>query len=281
MIAAATDLYDAVVIGAGPAGGIAALGLARAGQRVLLVDKQRFPRAKVCGCCLNASALAVLREAGLGERLDTLAPPLVDCLVMRSGRRGRPPAPARGGVAQPTGTGRHAGRRGRGGGGGFSRRRGGPGGTSRGGSPLAPRDPRWRHGPHAIRGGGRRTGRHRAARLGGVERDRATRRAGGPGRPPAGISPVGQNVARPSHHHAVRPPGLPGSGSAGRRGHRSGRGGRSHRPQGLRRRRPAGPGHRRRRGRGLRRRRRVGLAHHPPADPVAGETGGPRALCRG
>ena len=62
------DPYDAVVIGAGPAGGIAALGLARAGRRVLLVDKQRFPRAKVCGCCLNASAVATLREAELGGR---------------------------------------------------------------------------------------------------------------------------------------------------------------------------------------------------------------------
>ena len=79
--------YDAVVIGAGPAGGVAALGLARAGRRVLLVDKQRFPRPKVCGCCLNASALATLRRVGVGPRLDALRPHAIDRLVMRAGAR--------------------------------------------------------------------------------------------------------------------------------------------------------------------------------------------------
>ena len=75
--------YDAVVIGAGPAGGVAALGLARAGRRVLLVDKQRFPRPKVCGCCLNASALATLRRVGVGQRLDALRPHAI-CLLYTS-----------------------------------------------------------------------------------------------------------------------------------------------------------------------------------------------------
>src|SRR5439155_12573761 len=40
--------------------------LARMGKAVLLVDKVQFPRWKVCGCCLNAGALAALRAAGLG-----------------------------------------------------------------------------------------------------------------------------------------------------------------------------------------------------------------------
>jgi geranylgeranyl reductase family protein len=41
--------YDVAVIGAGPAGSTAAYRLARAGKRVLLVDKARFPRDKPCG----------------------------------------------------------------------------------------------------------------------------------------------------------------------------------------------------------------------------------------
>ncbi|NLG41988.1 MAG: FAD-dependent oxidoreductase, partial [Phycisphaerae bacterium] len=65
--AAALQLWDAVVIGAGPAGAMAALRLARQGARVLLVEKHRFPRPKVCGCCLNAAALELLAECGLAD----------------------------------------------------------------------------------------------------------------------------------------------------------------------------------------------------------------------
>ena len=60
-------IWDAVVIGAGPAGAAAAIGLARRNKRVLLVDKVAFPRWKVCGCCLSAWGLAALRELGLEE----------------------------------------------------------------------------------------------------------------------------------------------------------------------------------------------------------------------
>jgi flavin-dependent dehydrogenase len=48
--------WNAIIIGAGPAGAMAACELAAAGD-VLLVDKAAFPRAKVCGCCLNGAAL--------------------------------------------------------------------------------------------------------------------------------------------------------------------------------------------------------------------------------
>jgi flavin-dependent dehydrogenase len=63
---AAERCWDAVVVGAGPAGALTAHELARRGQAVLLVDRAIFPRAKVCGCCLNGSALAALGSAGLG-----------------------------------------------------------------------------------------------------------------------------------------------------------------------------------------------------------------------
>ena len=63
---------DVLVVGAGPAGAVSARGLALAGARVLLVDRARFPRWKVCGCCLNGAALRTLDSIGLGglpERL--------------------------------------------------------------------------------------------------------------------------------------------------------------------------------------------------------------------
>jgi len=56
---------DVIVCGAGPAGSIAALVLARAGVRVRLLDRARFPRDKLCGDTLNPGALAILRRLGL------------------------------------------------------------------------------------------------------------------------------------------------------------------------------------------------------------------------
>lgn len=68
--------WDALVIGAGPAGASAAHGLARAGVRVLLCDEKSFPRWKVCGACLNAHAMAQLDQRGLAARIRAAARPL-------------------------------------------------------------------------------------------------------------------------------------------------------------------------------------------------------------
>lgn len=53
---------DVAIAGAGPAGAFAAIILARAGLRVRLFDRARFPRHKLCGDTLNPGALAVLRR---------------------------------------------------------------------------------------------------------------------------------------------------------------------------------------------------------------------------
>lgn len=87
--------WDAVVIGAGPAGSIAALGLARSGHRVLLVERSRWPRSKVCGSCLNGLALHVLAEAGLGSLVADCGGRPLDTVVLHAGpRRARLPLPA-------------------------------------------------------------------------------------------------------------------------------------------------------------------------------------------
>ena len=59
------DPVDVVVVGAGPAGTTAAITLARAGRRVLVVDKARFPRDKCCGDGLTTLALRELEQLGL------------------------------------------------------------------------------------------------------------------------------------------------------------------------------------------------------------------------
>ncbi len=66
--------YDVIVIGSGVAGALSAVLAARRGMQVLLVDRQRFPRSKVCGCCLNSRAQQVLKLAGLDAGLKALHP---------------------------------------------------------------------------------------------------------------------------------------------------------------------------------------------------------------
>ncbi len=67
LVEAAARRWDVAVIGAGPAGTMAARELALAGLEVVLVDRASFPRRKVCGGCLNASGLSTLAAAGLGD----------------------------------------------------------------------------------------------------------------------------------------------------------------------------------------------------------------------
>ncbi|MBA4064883.1 MAG: NAD-binding protein [Isosphaera sp.] len=88
--------WDAVVVGAGPAGSVAARELARRGCRVLLVDKAAFPRSKVCGCCLNRAAVGTLARLGLGHVLRGAVP--LDRVSVAAGRR-RATLPLPGGVA--------------------------------------------------------------------------------------------------------------------------------------------------------------------------------------
>ena len=91
-------LWDVVVIGAGVAGSVAAREAARAGHRVLLVDKRHFPRRKVCGACLNEVALDVLDQIGLRDEIAALGGPRLNGFTLRCGSQSiRVPLP--GGVA--------------------------------------------------------------------------------------------------------------------------------------------------------------------------------------
>lgn len=81
------DLWDVVVIGAGVAGCVLARELARDGLRTLIVESKPFPRAKVCGACLNGLALSVLGQVGLMDAvLATGAVPVRQFEAMRRGR---------------------------------------------------------------------------------------------------------------------------------------------------------------------------------------------------
>jgi flavin-dependent dehydrogenase len=69
------QLADVVIAGAGPAGAVAAIVLARAGARVVVFDRARFPRRKLCGDTINPGALALLRRLGLGAAAGSFVIP--------------------------------------------------------------------------------------------------------------------------------------------------------------------------------------------------------------
>jgi geranylgeranyl reductase family protein len=62
--------WDALVVGAGPAGAASAYWLARAGRRVLVVERKRMPREKTCGDGLTPRAVRQLHDMGLADTLD-------------------------------------------------------------------------------------------------------------------------------------------------------------------------------------------------------------------
>src|SRR5437588_10854184 len=65
--------WDVVVVGAGPAGSMAALHLARRGHRTLLLDKDAFPRDKVCGDALIPDTIRSLKRTSMYEEVCELA----------------------------------------------------------------------------------------------------------------------------------------------------------------------------------------------------------------
>jgi geranylgeranyl reductase family protein len=61
--------FDVVIVGAGPAGSATAIGLARLGYEVALVDKKTFPREKLCGDFVNPINWAVFRDLRVADRV--------------------------------------------------------------------------------------------------------------------------------------------------------------------------------------------------------------------
>ena len=65
-------MFDVAVVGAGPAGAACATFCAAGGLRTLLLEREVFPREKVCGDCVNPACWPVLRRLGLAERVRAL-----------------------------------------------------------------------------------------------------------------------------------------------------------------------------------------------------------------
>ena len=79
--------YDAVIVGAGPAGSTAAILLASARWSVALIEKRAFPRRKVCGACIGAGNAPLLAALGVGDAYARLAGPELREVALYCGER--------------------------------------------------------------------------------------------------------------------------------------------------------------------------------------------------
>ena len=64
--------YDVAIIGGGPAGSSCAAFCAMAGLQPLILEREKFPREKVCGDCLNPSCWPVLKRLDLAQHVRDL-----------------------------------------------------------------------------------------------------------------------------------------------------------------------------------------------------------------
>lgn len=66
-------MYDAIIVGAGPGGATAAAVMARRGLKPLLIDRDNFPRDKVCGDALSGKTVDVMKRLGMIEALQAVS----------------------------------------------------------------------------------------------------------------------------------------------------------------------------------------------------------------
>jgi len=63
-------LYDAIVVGGGPGGSTTAAFLGKKGRKVLLLDKEKWPRDKTCGDAISGKSVGILKEMGLTDAVE-------------------------------------------------------------------------------------------------------------------------------------------------------------------------------------------------------------------
>jgi geranylgeranyl reductase family protein len=65
-------MFDVAIVGGGPAGSSCAAFCAAAGLRTAILEREHFPREKVCGDCINPACWPVLRRLALADRVRAL-----------------------------------------------------------------------------------------------------------------------------------------------------------------------------------------------------------------
>ena len=88
-------MFDVAIVGGGPAGSSCAAFCATAGLRTAILERENFPREKVCGDCINPACWPILRRLDVAERVRALPHGQLDRVdfVAINGRRLSIPLP--------------------------------------------------------------------------------------------------------------------------------------------------------------------------------------------
>src|SRR4029077_14076152 len=92
------EVVDVAIVGAGPAGSTCAAFCAAAGLRTVLIERESFPREKVCGDCINPACQPVLQRFGLGNEVQMWPHAIVNAVdfITIGGRKVRADLPTGG-----------------------------------------------------------------------------------------------------------------------------------------------------------------------------------------
>ena len=88
------NTYDVIIAGGGPAGSSAAIHLAAAGARVLLIEQKQFPRPKLCGEFISPECALHFERLGVTEQMRAADPARLTATVFysRTGKNVRVPS---------------------------------------------------------------------------------------------------------------------------------------------------------------------------------------------
>ncbi|MAZ61386.1 MAG: hypothetical protein CMG50_04330 [Candidatus Marinimicrobia bacterium] len=79
-----SNLYDAIIVGGGPAGSCAALYANKIGLKTIILEKSRFPRDKVCGDALSGKVVRYMKELEILNEVSKLEGSTINTITFGS-----------------------------------------------------------------------------------------------------------------------------------------------------------------------------------------------------
>mgnify|MGYP001603315935 FL=1 len=78
------NTYDVIIVGGGPGGSSTAMFLQKKGYKVLLLEKAKYPRDKICGDAVSGKSVGMLKELGIENEMEKIDNAKVYGLVFSS-----------------------------------------------------------------------------------------------------------------------------------------------------------------------------------------------------